>query len=81
MMRQWVRPGLALVAAGLTALVAPEVAQACTVCPLGSGQTGKTYLITGLLISVTQMASLGTLVWWWRRRLRKEEADDLKSRS
>lgn len=74
--------GLLLFAAVfLTLLLAPEVAEACAVCPLGSGRSGRAYLLTGLLITVTQVASLGTLVWWWRRRLRKDDAADLTDRA
>lgn len=58
-------------------LLAPDLAHACSVCPLGSGRTGKAYLITGLLISATQLIAVGSLVWWWRRRVRQAESGDV----
>lgn len=72
---------LLFAAACMVMLVGPEMAEACAVCPLGSGRSGRAYLLTGLLITVTQVASLGTLVWWWRRRLLKDDAGDLTDRA
>ncbi len=54
----------------LAVLTAPDTALACTVCPLGSGQNSAAYIYTGILITATQVACVGSLIWWWRKRLR-----------
>lgn len=67
----------ALVLATAILLGVPDPAHACSVCPLGSGRTGKAYLIAGILVSSTQLLAVGSLVWWWRRRVRQADRRDL----
>ena len=43
-------------------------AEACTVCPLGSGRNADAYLWAGLLVSLVQCVGIGSLVVWVRRR-------------
>jgi len=60
---------LLAVVAVLIALV-PDVADACTVCPLGSERNGHAYLIAGILVSSVQLVAGISLVLWVRRRNR-----------
>jgi hypothetical protein len=57
------------VAALLFALV-PKVAEACTVCPLGSERNGHAYLLAGILVSSVQLVAGISLVLWVRRQNR-----------
>lgn len=58
-------------AALLLALVLPGVAEACTVCPLGSARNGQAYLIAGVLVSAVQLTAGVSLVLWVRRQNRR----------
>jgi|GEM_PF-1385542 len=48
----------------------PEIAEACTVCPLGSERNGHAYLIAGVLVSSVQLVAGISLVLWVRRKNR-----------
>ncbi|MEB3299022.1 MAG: hypothetical protein VKO21_06000 [Candidatus Sericytochromatia bacterium] len=50
----------------------PEVAEACTVCPLGSERNGQAYIVAGVLVSVVQFTAAGVLVYWLRKNNRRE---------
>jgi hypothetical protein len=60
---------------GWFALVAPEVARACSVCGAGrEDETRVAFLVTTLVLSVLPLAMLGALLAWvrWRVRHRPE---------
>ncbi|MEB3204946.1 MAG: hypothetical protein VKP57_09625 [Candidatus Sericytochromatia bacterium] len=61
---------LALAVAALLFSLVPGIAEACTVCPLGSERNGHAYLIAGILVSSVQLVAGISLVLWVRRQNR-----------
>jgi hypothetical protein len=75
--------GLSVVAALLAALlllVAPEAAQACSVCSAAeTDSVREAFLVTTVLLSVLPLLLVGGFAWWLRRRVRELEADPQQS--
>ena len=59
---------LPLVGLALATALPAGMAEACTVCPLGSGRNADAYLWAGLLVSAVQCVGIGSLVYWVRKR-------------
>jgi hypothetical protein len=67
-------PALALV---LVAALAPEVAQACSVCTGGDDESVSAAFLAGtILLSVLPLAWIGGVAFWLVRRARRLRAEE-----
>lgn len=62
--------------AALGFVLAPELAQACSVCSGGQDQSRTAFIVTTAFLSVLPLAMIGGFAFWLRSRARQLESRD-----